>query len=158
MRALYTAGTAFILVYLATTAWRSIVDTTPSAVSIRTHATPSSAQPATTGHTWFQATKPYCNSLEVETRLQSVPPPAVADGPGWMSACYALAGKTDVAHTLISELPTGERGPRLVALGPELDGPRRELGGDVLGLLIKRSPRTRYGRAARNKLKLQGLA
>ncbi|MFQ5458955.1 MAG: HEAT repeat domain-containing protein, partial [Myxococcota bacterium] len=40
----------------------------------------------------------------------------------------------------------------------ELDGPRREFGGDVLGLLIKRSPRTRYGRAARNKLKLQGLA
>lgn len=40
----------------------------------------------------------------------------------------------------------------------ELDDTRREFGGDVLGLLIKRSPRTRYGRAARNKLKLQGLA
>ena len=40
----------------------------------------------------------------------------------------------------------------------ELDDTLREFGGDVLGLLIKRSPRTKYGRAARNKLKLQGLA
>jgi HEAT repeat protein len=34
----------------------------------------------------------------------------------------------------------------------------REFGGDVLRLVIQRSPRTKYGRAARNKLKLQGLA
>jgi thioredoxin-like negative regulator of GroEL len=26
-----------------------------------------------------------------------------------MAACYALAGKTDAAHTLISELPAGDR-------------------------------------------------
>ena len=110
MRALYTAGTACILAFLSTIAWQSMVDPAPVVVSVGTHATPSSPQPATSGRSWFQATKPYCNSLEVETRLQSAPPPAVADGPGWMAACYALAGKTDAARVLISELPAGERG------------------------------------------------
>jgi hypothetical protein len=40
----------------------------------------------------------------------------------------------------------------------ELENGGREFGGDVLTLLIQRSARTKYGRAARNKLKLQGLA
>ncbi len=39
----------------------------------------------------------------------------------------------------------------------EIDGKAREFGGDVLTLVVQRSPRTKYGRAARNKLKLQGL-
>ncbi len=110
MRALYTVGIAFLVFFLGTRAWVSMVATEPAIVSVGTHATPSSPQPATSGRSWFQATKPYCNSLEVETRLQSVPPPAVADGPGWMAACYALAGKTNAARALISELPVGERG------------------------------------------------
>ncbi len=41
----------------------------------------------------------------------------------------------------------------------ELEGSvEREFGGDLLKLVVARSPRTRYGRAARNKLRLQGLA
>lgn len=41
----------------------------------------------------------------------------------------------------------------------ELEGSlEREFGGDALRLVVARSPRTRFGRAARNKLKLQGLA
>jgi hypothetical protein len=110
MRALYTAGTACILAFLATIAWQSMVARPPTIVSVGTHAGPGSPQPATSGRAWFQATKPYCNSLEVETRLQSAPPPAVADGPGWMAACYSLAGKTDAARALINELPADQRG------------------------------------------------
>jgi HEAT repeat protein len=37
-------------------------------------------------------------------------------------------------------------------------GVERDFGGDVLRLVIERSARSRFGRAARNKLKLQGLA
>lgn len=110
MRALYTAGTACILAFLGTIAWQSKVYRPPQPVSIQTHATPVSPQPATSGASWFQAAKPYCNALEVETRLQSVPPPAVAGATGWMAACYALAGKIDAARALISDLPTGDRG------------------------------------------------
>ena len=109
MRALYTAGSACILAFLGTIAWQSTVATAPTVVSVGTHATPVSPQPATSGRSWFQATKPYCNSLEVETRLQSAPPPEVADGPGWMAACYALAGKIEAARALIIELPAGDR-------------------------------------------------
>jgi len=40
----------------------------------------------------------------------------------------------------------------------ELEGSvEREFGGDLLRLVVARAPRTRFGRAARNKLKLQGL-
>ena len=110
MRALYTAGMACIVAFLSTIAWQTMVYTPPTPVSIQTHATPVSPQPATSGRSWFQATKPYCNSLEVETRLRSSPPPAVVDGPGWAAACYALAGKIDDARALIIELPTSDRG------------------------------------------------
>lgn len=110
MRALYTAGTACILAFVGTIAWQSMVDKAPSVVSIQTHTPLTGPQPATTGASWFHDAKPYCNSLEVETRLQAVPPPAVADGPGWMAACYALAGKIDAARAIISELPVGDRG------------------------------------------------
>lgn len=109
MRALYTAGTACILAFVGTIAWQSMVYRPPQPVSIQTHATPVSPQPATSGASWFQANKPYCNSLEIETRLKSAPPPAVAEG-GWVAACYALAGKIDAARALISELPAGDRG------------------------------------------------
>lgn len=109
MRALYTAGAACILAFISTIAWKSMVHPVPSGVSVGTHATPVSPQP-TSGAAWFRATKPYCNSVEVETRLQSSPPPAVSDGTGWMAACYALAGKIDAARLLIVELPAGDRG------------------------------------------------
>jgi len=109
VRALYTAGTACILAFLGTIAWQSMVATAPTVVSIQTHTPAAGPQPATTGASWFHDAKPYCNSVEVETRLQAVPPPAVADGPGWMAACYALAGKIDAARALISELPAGDR-------------------------------------------------
>jgi HEAT repeat protein len=40
----------------------------------------------------------------------------------------------------------------------EFEGAEREFGGDLLRLVLRRSPRTKFGRAARNKLKLQSLA
>lgn len=110
MKALYTAGVACILAFLGTFAWQTISDQAPVPVSIRTHMPSTGTQPATSGGSWFQATKPYCNSVEVETRLQAVPPPPVDNAQGWAAACYALAGKIDAARELISELPAGDRG------------------------------------------------
>ena len=110
MRALYLAGTGMILVFMGQIVWRGMVDSaiTP-VVSAGTHPVSADPPPATTGAGWFQTIKPYCNTLEVETRMEATPPPAVSDGPGWAAACYALAGKIDAARTLIGELPTGER-------------------------------------------------
>lgn len=59
---------------------------------------------------WFQAIKPYCNALEVETHLRYQPPPTGAEGAGYGAACYALAGRIDAARALITALPGGGRG------------------------------------------------
>lgn len=59
---------------------------------------------------WFQMVKPFCNALEVETRLQHSPPPIGMEGAGYAAACYALAGRIESARDRILALPAGERG------------------------------------------------
>ena len=59
---------------------------------------------------WFSATKPYCNSVEVDIRIRRTPAPRSAQGSGFAAACFALAGKIDRARAIISELPPGDRG------------------------------------------------
>lgn len=108
MRILYTAGFACITAFLITAVWQSRL--APTNVSIQTHQPQADPTTVTSGSAWFRATKPYCNTLEVETRLRNNPAPDVADGPGWMAACYALAGRIEAARNLISELPQGARG------------------------------------------------
>jgi hypothetical protein len=58
---------------------------------------------------WFQQVKPYCNALEVVTRVRYAPPPVGADGAGYGASCYALAGNIDSARALILALPANER-------------------------------------------------
>ncbi len=58
---------------------------------------------------WFQAAKPYCNSVEVETRLRFDPPPATTEGTAYSAACYALAGRIDEARELILGLEGDDR-------------------------------------------------
>lgn len=50
---------------------------------------------------WFQAAKPYCNVLEVETIHRRSPPPETLEGAGFSAACYALAGRIDRAREII---------------------------------------------------------
>jgi tetratricopeptide repeat protein len=59
---------------------------------------------------WYQAMKPFCNSVEVETRMRQAPPPSGQEGAGYAGACFALAGKIDQARQLLTQLPAGERG------------------------------------------------
>jgi hypothetical protein len=58
---------------------------------------------------WFRAIRPYCNSVEVETRHRWSPPPVGDRGLAFSAACYALAGKIDRARALILELPADEQ-------------------------------------------------
>ncbi len=58
---------------------------------------------------WFQAAKPFCNAVEVETHTQQQPPPPGKAGAGYSAACFALAGKVDRARKLILALPEDER-------------------------------------------------
>ncbi len=47
---------------------------------------------------WYQAAKPYCNTVEVEMIHQRSPRPETLEGAGYSAACYALAGKIDQAR------------------------------------------------------------
>jgi len=58
---------------------------------------------------WFAETKPFCNALEVDVRQQQVPPPSGVEGAGYSAACYALAGKIDLARQTIERLSDRER-------------------------------------------------
>lgn len=58
---------------------------------------------------WFGTVKPFCNALEVVTRIRSFPPPAGQEGAGYAASCYALAGNIDSARATIMTLSAGER-------------------------------------------------
>jgi hypothetical protein len=58
---------------------------------------------------WFRSMKPYCNSVEVETRHRMSPPPSSLEGSGFSAACYALAGDIDRARSILLELPEGRQ-------------------------------------------------
>lgn len=61
------------------------------------------------GGEWFGTVKPFCNALEVVTRIRSFPPPAGQDGAAYAAACYALAGNIDSARAMITALPANDR-------------------------------------------------
>jgi tetratricopeptide (TPR) repeat protein len=65
---------------------------------------------ASTGDQWFQRNKPFCNAVEIETRMRQDPPAAGKEGAGYAAACFALAGRVDQARELILALPGTERG------------------------------------------------
>jgi hypothetical protein len=58
---------------------------------------------------WFAAVRPYCNAVEVETRLSWNPPPGTERGTMNQAACYALAGRIDLARTTLEQLPADRR-------------------------------------------------
>jgi hypothetical protein len=58
---------------------------------------------------WFAAVRPYCNSVEVETRLSWNPPPETERGTMNEAACFALAGRIDLARASLERLPADRR-------------------------------------------------
>ncbi len=74
-----------------------------------THGTPDPVPFKGPASAWFSEIRPYCNSVEVETRHRWSPPPATEQGIGYSAACYALAGKVDHARELIMEVDAADR-------------------------------------------------
>jgi len=58
---------------------------------------------------WFAAVRPYCNSVEAETRVSWNPPPKTDRGTMNEAACFALAGRIDLARAAIERLPEDRR-------------------------------------------------
>ena len=107
MRGLYYLGLAYVsLSAAAAMIGRS---STNSVHHPKVVAMPEVAVNAGSANGWFQAIRPYCNPVEVETRHQWMPAPATDLGIGYSAACYALAGKIDRAREIINKLPAAER-------------------------------------------------
>lgn len=67
-----------------------------------------SADPAS-GNAWFQEIRRFCNPVDVVTRMRWQPAPDNEEGWMYEAACYALAGKVDLARTSIEKLPAADR-------------------------------------------------
>jgi hypothetical protein len=61
------------------------------------------------GASWFQTVRQFCNPVDVEPRLRWQPAPESDDGTMHEAACYAVAGKIDLARASIERIPEGER-------------------------------------------------
>lgn len=70
---------------------------------------PSTYSPPDAAVSWFQAMKPYCNAVEVETRLRQTPAPRSIEGASYAAACFALAGKIEQAREIILDLSGDDR-------------------------------------------------
>jgi hypothetical protein len=68
------------------------------------------AIPATAeAEAWFRRVKPYCNPVEVETKIRNDPHPKTVRGAGYHAACLALAGRIDDARKVIDQLQPQNR-------------------------------------------------
>ncbi len=101
MRSLYTIGFVYIGVSLYALLTKPAPEMTPTTTAV--------ADFGGDAGQWFQAVKPYCNSVEAEMIHKRVPLPDTDEAPGFSAACYALAGKVDRARDVILTVSSGER-------------------------------------------------
>ena len=81
----------------------TLVRSSPEPHSQQVVATP------TTWREWFASIRPYCNPIDVVTRLEWSPAPEGAEGTMHEAACLALAGRTDGARARLLTLTSDER-------------------------------------------------
>lgn len=78
---------------------------------------------------WFAAIRPHCNAVEVQTRHRWSPAPEGAAGAGFSAACFALAGRIDLARSIIDELDGDDR-RRAAAIVFDVGHPVADAGDD----------------------------
>ena len=93
---------------------------------------------------WFQNIKPHCNSLEVITTLNNTPAPKTPEGIGYTAACYALAGKIEMADKLIQPLPKTQQ-EQAISIVFKIGHPVADAGDDesavpIMNLVVKYQP------------------
>src|SRR2546421_3761583 len=107
--ALYGLGFGYLLLCSGVFVVSLLQRLSPASPVAPTVAAPRPRAGASAGGAWFAAMKPYCNAVEVETRLSAAPAPRTTDGVGYAAACYALAGKLNHAQQAIDALAEDQR-------------------------------------------------
>ena len=96
------------------------------------------------GPQWFQAMKPFCNPVEVETRVRFEPPPAGLEGSAYGAGCFALAGKISKARELLMMLdgPARRSAANIVfeLAHPVADAGDDRAAGPIMELVVELSP------------------
>ncbi len=144
MRSLYTLGLLYValcgsLLWLGFRVGARPVTAAPSP------APAPRINPATlSGPEWFQRMKPFCNPVEVETRVRYSPPPAGFEGAAYGAGCFALAGKIDHARELILALDATQRinAANVVfdLAHPVADAGDDKSAGPIMGMVVEFSP------------------
>lgn len=108
MRPLYALGLLYIAL-CAGLVWLGIGVHPGAATPAPAAPQPTHGASTLTGPEWFQRMKPYCNPVEVDTRMRYEPPPANGEGSAYGAGCYALAGKIEQARAMITALDAAQR-------------------------------------------------
>lgn len=93
---------------------------------------------------WFARIKPFCNAVEVDVQQRYLPPPPGTQGAGYSAACFALAGKIELARQAIEALPAGDRATAagiVFAVGhPVADAGDDASAGPIMRLVVEYQP------------------
>lgn len=127
----------------------SLVDPVPIDVPPPTDVAPQADVPPEgeplSARAWFGDVRPYCNPVDVESRLRWQPAPDTDEGRMHEAACFALAGKIDRARASIERLPTSARlraAEVVFAAGhPAADSGDELAAGPLMELVVEYSPR-----------------
>ncbi len=149
MGAIYRAGMGFVVLSLALVLLQPTGSPVPRNTGSVQHLT---VQPsgATTAADWFRQIKQFCNALEVHTAMARMPPPNGAEGAGYQSACYSLAGRIERARELILSLPSSQRGTAAQIVfdvgHPVADAGDDESAGPIMELVLEFWPQNYMAR------------
>ena len=146
MRALYLAGLGYIAVCILVLLRpaNTIVEPVYVAPIPPPRHAPEPVPAASSGAEWFMRMKPFCNTLEVETRHTYTPPPGTSDGAAYSAACFALAGKIDRARAIILGLAENDR-PAAASVVFQVGHPVADAGDDasagpIMRLVVEFTP------------------
>ena len=137
----YYAAIAFLVASLFVLVGRGLARSGPEFV-MTPNVQPAAPNPPAAGALgWFQAMKPYCNTVEAEMALKNNPAPEGTEGVAFTAACLALAGKIDGARAAIAALPVSERaraaGVVFDVAHPIADAGDDRSAGPIMGLVVE---------------------
>lgn len=138
----YYAAMLFLVASLFVLVGHGLARTAPELVMTPTvvHA-PAGTPPAPGARGWFQAMKPFCNTVEAEVALRNNPAPEGREGVAYTAACLALAGRIDDARAAINGLRASDRaaaaGVVFDVAHPIADAGDDRSAGPIMGLVVE---------------------
>jgi hypothetical protein len=137
----YYAAMLFLVASLFVLVGHGLARSAPELVMTPVVSAPGGTVPAPGAMGWFQAMKPFCNTVEAEVALRNNPAPEGREGVAYTAACLALAGRIDDGRTAINGLPKSDRafaaGVVFDVAHPIADAGDDRSAGPIMGLVVE---------------------